>query len=105
MSVRGCCTVSLLYFICTVPTDLLDVLYTDDGYYQRPCLKKKNFLKHKKKHDFWKIYEHSKHTTLVLANMDIWGTTFLAIFMVELHCTAFRTHTVGKSSFTFPQLQ
>ena len=33
MSVRGCCTVSLLYFICTVPTDLLDVLYTDDGYY------------------------------------------------------------------------
>ena len=36
MSVRGCCTVSLLYFICTVPTDLLDVLYTDDGYYQRP---------------------------------------------------------------------
>jgi len=39
-------------------------------FFREALSEKKNFFREKKKHDFWKIYEHSKHTTLVLVNMD-----------------------------------
>ena len=52
--------------------------YSKNFFFREALSEKKKFFLREKKHDFCKIYEHSKSTTLVLENMDILRTTSYA---------------------------